>query len=295
MSSSTPQTSGAKALPKDAQLMASILKDMGITEYEPKVINQMLEFTYRYITDVLEDAKAYSSHANKKNVDTEDVALAVHTKMDNAFTTPPPRELLLELARAKNAQPLPLIKQGAGLRLPPDRFCFLAPNYRVRSSLGGSSSSGGQTSASSSGGQPSGFGRGAGSSLQANAIQAALGGGRRGGSTQRVGVATYAAVKTNPGTVTTVPSMNLVTKGVSKPTVTLVASKPAPPLHGVPGVLGSSTGPRSLVLSSSVRPSPGLTFAAPQQQAPLIMVRPGMPPGAVVNVGLKRKHDDDMT
>lgn len=26
--------------------MIQILKDMGITEYEPRVINQMLEFTY---------------------------------------------------------------------------------------------------------------------------------------------------------------------------------------------------------------------------------------------------------
>lgn len=29
-----------------AQVMIQILKDMGITEYEPRVINQMLEFTY---------------------------------------------------------------------------------------------------------------------------------------------------------------------------------------------------------------------------------------------------------
>lgn len=29
------------------QVMIQILKDMGITEYEPRVINQMLEFTYR--------------------------------------------------------------------------------------------------------------------------------------------------------------------------------------------------------------------------------------------------------
>ena len=34
--------SAAKTLPKDAQLMASILKDMGVSEYEPKVINQVL-------------------------------------------------------------------------------------------------------------------------------------------------------------------------------------------------------------------------------------------------------------
>lgn len=32
------------------QVMAQILKDMGITEYEPRVINQMLEFAFRKLT-----------------------------------------------------------------------------------------------------------------------------------------------------------------------------------------------------------------------------------------------------
>lgn len=32
--------------PKDAQVMAALLKDMGVTEYEPKVIDQMLDFSY---------------------------------------------------------------------------------------------------------------------------------------------------------------------------------------------------------------------------------------------------------
>ena len=36
----------AKSTPKDAQVMMAILKEMGVTEYEPRVINQMLEFTY---------------------------------------------------------------------------------------------------------------------------------------------------------------------------------------------------------------------------------------------------------
>lgn len=35
------------SMPKEAQVMSAILKDMGITDYEPGVINQMLEFTYR--------------------------------------------------------------------------------------------------------------------------------------------------------------------------------------------------------------------------------------------------------
>jgi transcription initiation factor TFIID subunit 9B len=37
----------AKHIPKDAQVIMSIMKDMGIHEYEPRVINQLLEFTYR--------------------------------------------------------------------------------------------------------------------------------------------------------------------------------------------------------------------------------------------------------
>lgn len=36
-----------KHVPKDAQVVVAILKDMGISEYEPRVINQLLEFTYR--------------------------------------------------------------------------------------------------------------------------------------------------------------------------------------------------------------------------------------------------------
>ena len=35
------------SVPKEAHVMAAILKDMGVTDYEPGVVNQMLEFTYR--------------------------------------------------------------------------------------------------------------------------------------------------------------------------------------------------------------------------------------------------------
>lgn len=111
--------------------MQSILKDMGVIEYEPRLINQMLEFTYRYVTDILDDAKVYSNHCNKKTIDTEDVQLAVQCKMDHSFTTPPPRDLLLDISRQKNGQSLPLIKPYTGPRLPPDRYCLSAPNYKL--------------------------------------------------------------------------------------------------------------------------------------------------------------------
>jgi histone H3/H4 len=57
--------------------MVSILKDLGIMEYEPRVLNQLLEFAYRYMTTILDDAKMVSSHAKKKAVDVDDIKLAV--------------------------------------------------------------------------------------------------------------------------------------------------------------------------------------------------------------------------
>ncbi|KAF7697368.1 transcription initiation factor TFIID subunit 9 isoform X1 [Silurus meridionalis] len=122
-----------KTVPKDAQVMMQILKDMGITEYEPRVINQMLEFTYRYVTTIIEDAKIYATHAKKTNVDADDIRLAIQCRMDQSFTSPPPRDFLLEVARQKNQTPLPLIKPYAGPRLPPDRYCLTAPNYKLKS------------------------------------------------------------------------------------------------------------------------------------------------------------------
>lgn len=138
--------SAPKTIPKDAQVMIQILKDMGITEYEPRVINQMLEFTYRYVTTIIEDAKIYATHAKKSTVDADDIKLAIQCRMDQSFTSPPPRDFLLEVARQKNQTPLPLIKPYTGPRLPPDRYCLTAPNYRLKSIQKKVSSSAGRIS-----------------------------------------------------------------------------------------------------------------------------------------------------
>ena len=39
--------------PRDAAVMEAILKEMGVEEYEPNVINQMLEFSYSKICSKL--------------------------------------------------------------------------------------------------------------------------------------------------------------------------------------------------------------------------------------------------
>uniref|UniRef100_A0A8D2FXV9 Uncharacterized protein n=1 Tax=Theropithecus gelada TaxID=9565 RepID=A0A8D2FXV9_THEGE len=122
-----------KSMPNDAQKMAQILKDMGITEYEPRGINQMMEFAFRYVTTIPDDVNIYSSHAKKATVDADDVQLAIQCRADQSFTSPPPRDFLLDITRQINQTPLPLIKAYSGPRLPPDRCCLTAPNYRLKS------------------------------------------------------------------------------------------------------------------------------------------------------------------
>ncbi|KAH0553915.1 transcription initiation factor TFIID subunit 9-like [Cotesia glomerata] len=135
MAEKTKTASHVKHVPKDAQVIMSIIKDMGIEQYEQKVINQLLEFTYRYITCTLDDSRIYASHAKKKFIDLDDVRLAVKMQLEKTFTNPPPRDVLLEVARAKNNIALPFVKPNNGLRLPPDRYCLIAANYKLKPTL----------------------------------------------------------------------------------------------------------------------------------------------------------------
>lgn len=126
------QVAPTKHIPKDAQVIMSIMKDMDITEYEPRVINQLLEFIYRYVACILEDAKAYANHAKKKSIDLDDVKLALNIQLEQMFTSPPPREVLAEVARTKNNTPLPFIKPHCGVRLPQDRYCLSSCNLKIK-------------------------------------------------------------------------------------------------------------------------------------------------------------------
>lgn len=80
----------------------------------------------------MDDSRIYANHAKKKFIDLDDVRLAVKMQLERTFTNPPPRDVLLDVARAKNNIPLPFVKPSNGLRLPPDRYCLNATNYRLK-------------------------------------------------------------------------------------------------------------------------------------------------------------------
>lgn len=128
-------SSQGKHMPKDTQIIVSIMKDLGIHEFDHQVLNHLLEFNYRYVTLLLDDAKTYSNFAKKKNVDVDDVKVAIQLSQDGVFFRPPTHEVLLQASNEINKVPLPPVKPASGLRIPHDRANFLQTNYKLRTDL----------------------------------------------------------------------------------------------------------------------------------------------------------------
>jgi len=77
------------------------------------------------------DAQSYADHAHNNGsvISVDDVKLAVSSRVGHSFRGPPPKEFLLEVAAERNRRPLPAIREGVEIRLPPERWCLNAPNW----------------------------------------------------------------------------------------------------------------------------------------------------------------------
>ncbi|XP_025202192.1 transcription initiation factor TFIID subunit 9-like [Melanaphis sacchari] len=128
-------SSQGNSMPKDSQIIISIMNDLGIREYEQQVLNHLLEFNYRYTSLILEDAKACSTFANKDEVDVDDVKMAIQLAQDNVFNKLPSRDEIIKAGNELNKTPLPAIKPASGLRIPRDGSNFIQANYRLRTDL----------------------------------------------------------------------------------------------------------------------------------------------------------------
>ncbi|XP_003243079.1 transcription initiation factor TFIID subunit 9-like [Acyrthosiphon pisum] len=125
-------TEGKNNMPKDSQIIVSMMEDLGIVEYDQQVLNHFLEFNYRYTTQLLEDAKALSNSAEKKNVDADDVKLAIQMAQGGVFPGPPPRKVLTTAAIEVNKMPLPPQRHASQLRISHDSPNSVKTKYRLR-------------------------------------------------------------------------------------------------------------------------------------------------------------------
>jgi transcription initiation factor TFIID subunit 9B len=66
-----------------AQLDAArkLLRSMGVEQYEPRVLHQLLEFMHTYCKDVFEEGMQFAEHAGRAGqLECEDVQLSVRLK-----------------------------------------------------------------------------------------------------------------------------------------------------------------------------------------------------------------------
>jgi transcription initiation factor TFIID subunit 9B len=129
--SSSSNRYGTAAFPRDALIIDEILRQMGVVEYNPRVIAQLLEFMHRNVLEVLQDSLDYRDHSGRKDLDIEDVKVAINTRDAMNLVDPPPREVLQGIARQCNSQPLPMIMERFGVRIPEEKYCLTNANYVV--------------------------------------------------------------------------------------------------------------------------------------------------------------------
>ena len=63
-----------------------------------------------------------------------DIMFSRQMYTEENLTSPPNRDVLLETARVRNGVQLPMPRPTCGLRLPPERFCITAANYKLAAS-----------------------------------------------------------------------------------------------------------------------------------------------------------------
>jgi transcription initiation factor TFIID subunit 9B len=55
-----------------------------------------------YVTELLQEAKIFKEYANKKQIDVNDIKLAIQSKSYNSFTRPLPMSIQNQIANTKN-------------------------------------------------------------------------------------------------------------------------------------------------------------------------------------------------
>lgn len=153
--------------PRDVRLLRLIFAGQGVSSYEDHVPLQLMDFAYRYTSEVLQDAMVYNDYAhptltnagnsgggtidnpngggtgsgnnagpanadddaNNQMINNEDVRLAIAARTAYQFKPVPPKKMLMELAAERNEKPLPAVMPMWGIRLPPEKYCLTARDY----------------------------------------------------------------------------------------------------------------------------------------------------------------------
>lgn len=120
-------------IPPSARDISLILASTpAVSDAQPAVLHQLLEFGNRYAAQVLADALVFAEHANRVNkLETDDVILAVQARVGWELGGRVPKDYIMSLATQTNAQALPPVPEVFGVRLPPEGDRLTAVDFNL--------------------------------------------------------------------------------------------------------------------------------------------------------------------
>ena len=92
-------------------MVEKLLEQQGIEYYEKNIISQLLEFANYYTSEVVSVAKQVRDHSKKKQMDINDIRMAIQAKQMHSFKRPFSLTYMQSFAKDKNQQPLPKIEE----------------------------------------------------------------------------------------------------------------------------------------------------------------------------------------
>lgn len=122
-------------IPSFEEVIVEIYEKCGIEAYDTKTVQMILKFMQKYLKDIYHKADLIKLHANKKkqNVSIEDIKLAIEAHNENSFYKPLSRETIENLAKRRNANPIPQPKDYSNLidQIPESDYTLTQPNFEV--------------------------------------------------------------------------------------------------------------------------------------------------------------------
>lgn len=124
------QDSGKSRRPRDVRLVHMLLASLGVTAYQDRVPLQLLDFAYRYTSNVLQDAvhlatEGYAAavgdstgtgkgapSAEANGVSLPALRLSIASRLHYQFQTGLPKEFLMDVASERNRIALPGVSRG---------------------------------------------------------------------------------------------------------------------------------------------------------------------------------------
>ena len=128
----TAPSNPPEGVPRAASRMLVLLQSMGARQFDPKVVIQLLDVMHQWTATVLLDASANArirvlgtsgpqlASVAEPPVEPQDVALAVRSRVEHAFTRVAAREVLAQQAADTNSEPMPILPRRTSVLLPSD-------------------------------------------------------------------------------------------------------------------------------------------------------------------------------